>query len=114
MEPSSLFKVTGAFAAGVVLALGGALIYLKTNAAPAHPSRRWSYSPDANPKNPPAAIAIPSTGPAGRGQAAGGHPSRQAALPKTAVVRRRPPSSRWRKPLRLPRRWFQSSQRGRR
>src|SRR5258708_2958299 len=27
MEPSSLVKVTGAFAAGVVLALGGALIY---------------------------------------------------------------------------------------
>jgi hypothetical protein len=36
MEPSSLFKVTGAFAAGVVLALGSALIYVKTTAAPAH------------------------------------------------------------------------------
>jgi hypothetical protein len=36
MEPSSLFKVTGAFAAGVVLALGGALVYVKTTAAPTH------------------------------------------------------------------------------
>jgi hypothetical protein len=36
MEPSSLFKVTGAFAAGVVLALGGALIYVKSVAAPVH------------------------------------------------------------------------------
>lgn len=38
MEPSSLLKVSGAFAAGVVLALGGAMVYLKTSAtAPSHP-----------------------------------------------------------------------------
>ncbi|HEY3455614.1 MAG TPA: hypothetical protein VGK64_13495 [Bryobacteraceae bacterium] len=30
MKPSSLLKVTGAFAAGVILTLGGALVYIKT------------------------------------------------------------------------------------
>jgi hypothetical protein len=35
MEPSSLLKVTGAFAAGVILALGGALFYRNIPAAPA-------------------------------------------------------------------------------
>ena len=50
MEPSSLFKVTGAFAGGVVLALGGALIYVKTVAAPVH-----SVPPPLviQPQNPP-------------------------------------------------------------
>ncbi len=33
MKPSSLLKVTGAFAAGVILTLGGALVYMKTTTA---------------------------------------------------------------------------------
>src|SRR6476469_7060903 len=52
MEPSSLIKVTGAFAAGVVLALGGALVYVKTTAAPAHSAPPLVIQPTRNP--PPA------------------------------------------------------------
>ena len=62
MEPSSLFKVAGAFAAGVILALGGALVYLKTNVAPAHAVAPWVIpGPETqSPKNPPAVIAVPA------------------------------------------------------
>ena len=56
MEPSSLVKVTGAFAAGVVLALGGALIYVKTAAAPAHTVQPLVIQPA---RNPPAAPQAP-------------------------------------------------------
>jgi hypothetical protein len=49
MEPSSLLKVTGAFAAGVILALGGALVYRNIPAAPA----------PLVIQNPPAAIPAP-------------------------------------------------------
>jgi hypothetical protein len=49
MEPSSLLKVTGAFAAGVILALGGALVYRNIPAAPA----------PLVIQNPPAAIQAP-------------------------------------------------------
>jgi hypothetical protein len=49
MEPSSLLKVTGAFAAGVILALGGALVYRKVPVAPA----------PLVIQNPPAAIQAP-------------------------------------------------------
>jgi hypothetical protein len=52
MEPSSLIKVTGAFAAGVVLALGGALVYIKTAAVPAHSAPPLVIQPTRNP--PPA------------------------------------------------------------
>lgn len=52
MEPSSLFKVTGAFAAGVVLALGGALIYVKTTTVPMHAVPPLVIQPARNP--PPA------------------------------------------------------------
>jgi len=58
MEPSSLVKVTGAFAAGVVLALGGALIYVKTTAAPAHTVQPLIIQPA---RNPPAAIPPAAT-----------------------------------------------------
>ena len=62
MEPSSLFKVAGAFAAGVILALGGALVYLKTNVAPAHAVAPLVIpGPETqSPKNPPAVIAVPA------------------------------------------------------
>ncbi len=56
MEPSSLFKVTGAFAAGVVLALGGALIYVKTTAAPSHPVPPLVIQPA---RTPPPAVHPP-------------------------------------------------------
>ncbi len=62
MEPSSPFKVAGAFAVGVILALGGALVYLKTNAAPAHAVAPLVIpgSEMQSPKEPPAAIAFPA------------------------------------------------------
>jgi hypothetical protein len=57
--PPSFLKVTGAFAAGVVLALGGALVYVKTTAAPAH-SAALLVVPSAPAQKPPAATrALP-------------------------------------------------------
>lgn len=51
MKPSSLFKVTGAFAAGVILTLGGALVYVKTNAVKSAVAPAPLVIP-----NPPAAV----------------------------------------------------------
>ena len=59
MEPSSLVKVTGAFAAGVVLALGGALIYVKTTAAPAHSVPPLVIQPAQNPPPPMHPLPVP-------------------------------------------------------
>ncbi|MGH9693948.1 MAG: hypothetical protein ACRD5Z_07395, partial [Bryobacteraceae bacterium] len=56
MEPSSLIKVTGAFAAGVVLALGGALVYVKTTAVPAHSAPPLVIQPA---RIPPPATRVP-------------------------------------------------------
>jgi hypothetical protein len=59
MEPSSLVKVTGAFAAGVVLALGGALIYVKTTAAPSHPVPPLIIQPARTPPPAPHPPPVP-------------------------------------------------------
>jgi hypothetical protein len=59
MEPSSLFKVTGAFAAGVVLALGGALVYVKTSAAPSHPVPPLVIQPARTPPPAPHPPPVP-------------------------------------------------------
>ena len=59
MEPSSLVKVTGAFAAGVVLALGGALIYVKTTAAPARSVPPLVIQPAQNPPPAPRPLPVP-------------------------------------------------------
>jgi hypothetical protein len=59
MEPSSLFKVTGAFAAGVILALGGALVYVKTTAAPSHPVPPLVIQPARTPPPAPHPPPVP-------------------------------------------------------
>ena len=61
MKPSSLLKVTGAFAAGVILTLGGALVYIKTTTVKttAAPAPLVVPSPPVEPP-PPVAAVVPS------------------------------------------------------
>ena len=65
MKPSSLLKVTGAFVAGVILTLGGALVYIKTTTVKtaAAPAPLVIPSPPAEAPPPATAVVPPAPAP---------------------------------------------------
>ncbi|MBV9306379.1 MAG: hypothetical protein JOZ45_09580 [Acidobacteriaceae bacterium] len=84
MESSSLVKIAAAFVIGVVVALGSALLYVRTNEVPEKPSNVAPLTPEEN-QSPE-----PDTPPAPKTETNTPVKEQPKALPKRAAVRPKP------------------------